>query len=167
MSYGRRFSTLLSLLAVAGASYPALADYPSGHFILAGVVFDDGGVATGGFDFRFQLYNMPLPQFYNIQIATLTGSALPGSNFTTSSVCYNRTKKFVCGPGDDLLIYVETGVPGEPGYDRFQFATFFAPQALTGNIGVLDPTLSYEIGCNQNLCFARRIVAGAIRYGTQ
>jgi hypothetical protein len=168
MKCGQWLSATLSFLTLAILSYPAssISFYPA-HFGLAGAVFDDGGTADGGFDFNFDLGNMPLPQFYNVQITTSTGSTLPGSQFVLTSVCYNKWKKFVCAPGADLLINLETGIPGEPGYDRFQFATFFAPQALVGRIGVLDTTASYEIGCTQSGCFARRIVSGAIRYGMQ
>jgi hypothetical protein len=132
---------------------------------LVGAVFDDGGTATGGFDFHMNVGNMPLPQFYNIQIMTTTGSTLPGyARFSLTSLCYNDRKKFVCAPDDNFLINVEMGTPGEPGYDRVQLAAFFAPNALAGPIGVLDTTASYEIACTQNGCFARHIVAGAIRF---
>ena len=62
------------------------------------------------------------------------------------------------------MLNVETGTPGEPGYDRFQLAAYFAPNDLFGQIGMLDPTVSYEIGCTVSGCVGRRIIAGAIRY---
>jgi hypothetical protein len=140
-------------------------EYPSPEFNLIGAVFDDGGTATGGFDFYMHVGDMPLPQFYNIQIVTSDGNVLTGvSKFLSSRICYNDKKLFVCAPGDNFMINVETGVSGEPGYDRFQFAAYFAPSALINQIGVLDPAASYEIGCTANGCFSRHIIAGAIRY---
>ncbi|MGH7114213.1 MAG: hypothetical protein ACREE9_06935, partial [Stellaceae bacterium] len=141
------------------------ATYPSASFDLVGVTFDDGGQASGGFNFNIDGPSMPLPQFYDIKVTTSGGSTLPGSGFTSSGVCYNNKKKFVCAPNDNFLIYVETGTPGEPGFDHLQLATFFAPNALVGQIGVLDPAASYEIGCTQAGCFTRHITAGAIRWG--
>lgn len=169
MKHRPRLCGLLATLALVVSYCPASAiDYPPVQFDLVGAVFDDGGTATGGFNFNMHLGNMPLPQFYNIQIMTSAGSALPGvSKFASSGLCYNDRKLFVCAPGDNFLMHVETGTPGEPGYDSLQIATYFAPNALVGQIGVLDPTASYEIACQQNGCFSRRIVAGAVRFGPQ
>lgn len=169
MRYGRELGVMLTLLALTASSYPAWSfEYPPVEFHLVGAAFDDGGMLTGGFNFNFNFGNMPLPQFYNIQITTSLGSTLPGSsNFTISRLCYNDRKKFVCAPGDDFLLYVETGTPGEPGYDLVQLAMYFAPNDLVGQVGVLDTKLSYEIGCTQSGCFSRYITAGAIRLGTQ
>lgn len=139
--------------------------YTAPEFNLVGAIFDDGGTATGGFDFHMHFGNMPLPQFYNIQLVTSAGDVLAGtSKFLSSRLCYNDKKYFVCAPGDNFLLDVETGIVGEPGYDRFQLAAYFAPNALFGQIGVLDPTASYEIGCSASGCVSRRIIAGAIRY---
>ncbi|MGA8380314.1 MAG: hypothetical protein WB710_04200, partial [Stellaceae bacterium] len=89
------------------------------------------------------------------------------SKFVDSKLCYNSKKYFVCAPGDNFMMNVETGTPGEPGYDRFQFAAYFAPNDLFGGTGDLDPTESYEIGCTATGCFSRRITAGAIRVLTR
>lgn len=158
--------------ALVMAFSPASADnvasqflYQTPEFNLIGAVFDDGGTATGGFDFYMHIGDMPLPQFYNIQLLTSNGNVLTGvSKFLSSRLCYNDQKYFICAPGDNFMLDVETGVPGEPGYDLFQLAAYFAPNALVGQIGVLDPTESYEIGCTVSGCVSRRIIAGAIRY---
>lgn len=139
------------------------ADYPTRQLFLTGAVFDDGGQATGSFWWNVTTKRMPLPQFYNIQVSTSAGSTLNGSNFSSEQVCYDDTKRFVCAPEDDFLVVLETGIPGQAGYDRFQFAAFFAPQALVGKIGVLDPVMSYETACTATACTTRHIVAGAIR----
>lgn len=167
MKYGYGLAVILGLLAVGVGGTPARsAGYPAAQFDLVGVVFDDGGQLTGAFDFNMSSAAMPLPQFYNVQISTSSGSVLPGSNFSSVRVCFDRTKKFVCAPGDDFVMSLETGVLGEPGYDRLQLATFFAPNASFGPRGLLDPAASYEIGCTQTGCFTRHITAGAIRWGT-
>lgn len=156
----------LGLVMLGFAPLPALsANYPSAFFDLVGVTFDDGGQASGGFDFNISGPAMPLPQFYNIKVMTSVGSTLPGSSFASSGVCYNSSKKFVCAPNDNFLMYLEIGTPGEPGFDHLQLATFFAPNALVGQIGVLDTVDSYEIGCTQGGCFTRHVTAGAIRWG--
>lgn len=164
----QRKSLLISiaLIELAGVPTPACSgDYPSSEFQLKNVVFDDGGQAAGTFQFNWDASKqMPLPQFYNIHMTTSQGTVLSGSYFSSVRVCYNNNKKFVCAPNDNLLISVEVGTPGDPGYDHFQFATFFAPQALVGSIGVLDPIMSYETACYApNVCVTRHVVAGAIR----
>ncbi len=173
MKYQLRLSGAAVTTALVMAFSPAVSAqnvapqfiYPAPEFNLIGAVFDDGGIATGGFDFYMHIGKMPLPQFYNIQIVTSDGNVLPGiSKFLSSRLCYNDKKLFVCAPGDNFMVDVETGVPGEPGYDLFQFAAYFAEGALGGQIGVLDPTESYEIGCTVSGCVSRRIIAGAIRY---
>lgn len=164
MKYRRTLTALLTLLMLPNIRGSARsADYATGEFFLVGAVFDDGGQATGSFGFTSMNSRMPLPQFYNIQISTSTGSTLSGSRFSSMNVCYNNRKKFVCAPNDNLLISLEVGTPGEPGYDHFQFAAYFAPQALVGTIGSLDPVMSYETGCTLSGCFTRHIIAGALR----
>jgi hypothetical protein len=98
--------------------------------------------------------------------STSAGSTLPGASFSVTHVCYNNEKLFVCAPGDNFVMYLETGTMGEPGLDHLQLATYFAPEALAGKIGTLDPVASYEIGCTATGCFTRHIIAGAIRFGT-
>jgi len=158
---------MLGFLAASAASHPASAGNSAAYLDLVGVTFDDGGQVTGGFDFNMYSIRMPLPQYYNIQIATSAGSTLTGSNFSSANVCYDRYKKFSCAPGDDFVMYLETGIRGEPGFDHLQLATEFAPNALGfGKFGVLDPVASYEIGCTVSGCFVRHITSGAIRWGT-
>jgi hypothetical protein len=156
---------LMFLPLIAGSTQAQSGVWPTAHFNIVGAVFDDGGGVVGGFDFNFDASKrMPLPQFHNVQISTTAGSVLPGSNFTTTGVCFHSDKKErVCAPGDDLLLYVETGTYGEPGYTRFQIATFFAPQAEWNQNGLLDPIYSYEMGCTDAGCLVRHIIAGAIR----
>jgi len=161
MLYRRLIASAALLILATQSQSASLTTYPTTTFYLYGVVFDDGGQATGQFQFNFESPMMPLPQFYNIQISTSAGSTLGGSNFASAKVCYNNHKKFVCAPNDDFVINLEVGTPGQPGYDRFQIAAFFAPQAI--NLAQLDTTESYETGCTANGCFTRRIVAGAIR----
>lgn len=159
---------LLPLVLLAISIHSSSAAYPSVRFGLTNVVFDDGGQATGGFDFNFDSKRMPLPQFYNVQIVTSPGSMLPGSDFSVTGVCYNSVmKKRVCAPGDNFLMYVETGTYGEPGYTRFQFATFFAPNDEIGQNGLLDPAYSYEMACTDSGCIVRHVISGEIRYASQ
>jgi hypothetical protein len=160
------FASVVALLcASSGVPSAASAAYPAAQFELVGLTFDDGGQASGSFDFNSRLAGMPLPQFYNIQVATSAGAILPGSTFERSTICYDDFKRQVCTPSDDLVIYLETGTLGQPGYDRLQLAALFAPNAYGGRWGILDPLFSYEIGCTQSGCFTRHIVAGAIRWG--
>ena len=149
-------------------SQPALSassiEIPSGLFELVGATFDDGGTASGQFSKYPQLVSVPLPEFYDIWMTTSAGTNLPGAYFAAANVCYNNMKEPVCAPGDNLLVSLDTGVPGRPGYDHFQFATEFAPNALTGQTGMLDPVFSYETACTAAGCFTRHITSGAIRH---
>jgi len=161
----------VSITVLLGFAGPAFSDStvipPSVTFGLVGATFDDGGTATGEFAKYPQIAVIPLPEFYDIQIRTTAGSNLPGSTFVSSNVCYNNFKLPVCAPNSNFLISLETGVPGQPGYDHFQIATYFAPNALVGQIGMLDPTFSYETACTQTGCLTRHISAGAIRFEAQ
>ncbi len=75
-----------------------------------------------------------------------------------ANVCYNNEKELRLRPWRaNLLVSLDTGVAGQPGYDHFQLATYFAPNALAGQIGVLDPTFSYETACTNDGCFTRHI----------
>jgi hypothetical protein len=156
---------ILSISLLPGLASPALSasSSPSADFALVAATFDDGATAVGGFSKHPQSARGPLPEFYDIQIVTSAGTALPGSTFTRSGVCYDNTKKPVCAPGSNFLMYVETGESGQPGYDHLQLATYFAPNDLQGAVGVLDPTYSYEIACTLSGCFTRHIAGGAIR----
>lgn len=135
------------------------------HYSFVGAIFEDGGAVTNGFDFNgFGQYS-PQPQFFNIYILTTAGSILQGSAFTASTVCYDPTKRPICAPGDNLMMRVERGIYGQPGYDLFQFATFFAPNVAPNfdGMGVLDPKVSYEMACDDSGCTLRRIASGMIR----
>lgn len=63
------------------------------------------------------------------------------------------------------MMRVERGIYGQPGYDLFQFATFFAPNVAPNfdGMGVLDPKVSYEMACDDSGCTLRRIASGMIR----
>jgi hypothetical protein len=170
MSTARRI--MVCLLGLFGLfSHPAFSAsavaIPSRTFELVGATFDDGGTAAGQFSKYPQLASLPLPEFYNIWMTTSAGANLPGAIFAVANVCYNNKKEPVCAPGANLLVSLDTGVAGQPGYDHFQLATYFAPNALAGQIGVLDPTFSYETACINDGCFTRHITSGAIRLGTQ
>lgn len=141
---------------------PAAADGFGAIYTFSGVTFDDGGAAAGTFEFHFAEFG--LPQFYNIQITTGAGTKLPGSAFTASSYCWNQQKQDTCAPGDDLLITLTSGQPGQPGYDVFQFGGWFAPQLTTEPV-TLDPAVSYETYCvAPGSCVSRRVAAGEFVY---
>jgi hypothetical protein len=145
---------LLALTAVLLASTPAFAktsEYISYSF--EGVTFDDGSTAKGSFNFQSIIFGTP--QFFDIEITTNTNSV-----FTTSTYCWNNQKKDTCAPGDDLLITVSTGTYGQPDYDAFQFAGWYAPNEST--TVRLDPTVSYETYCTgPQSCTMRHVVSGA------
>lgn len=149
----------------AGVGSAALADningYSSRHYSLVGVVFDDGGSADGGFDFWPSVTNVPPPQIFNVQMITRAGLLLTGSStFSSATSCYDVNKSLVCAPQDNLLVYVETGVYGQPGYDRYQFATFLAPNLSPSS--ALDPKVSFEMSCTADGCLTRHVVAGTL-----
>jgi hypothetical protein len=157
-------------LAIAAAwPLPGSADVSgnlvSRHYSLVGAVFDDGGPVYGSFDLWPSVPVTPGPQIFNVNISTGPGLTLRGSTFTSVSTCYDATKRPICAPGDNLLIYVETGAYGQPGYDRYQFATFFAPNAFLRMI--LDPRASYEMSCGENGCLMRHIASGVLTATTQ
>lgn len=149
----------------AGVGSAALADNVNGissrHYSLVGVLFDDGGPAGGGFDFWPSIATLPPPQIFNVQMITGAGLLLPGSStFSFVTSCYDPDKHLICGPSDNLLIYVETGTYGQPGYDRYQFGTFLAPNLSPSS--ALDPKVSFEMSCTADGCLTRHIVAGTL-----
>lgn len=160
----------VSISSVLALSFsPSVSDsatiIPAQDFVLVSATFDDGGTAIGGFSKYFEVPSSPLPEFYNIQVTTTAGANLAGSIFATSTICYINTKQFACTPNDNLMMSLDTGVIGQPGYDHLQIATYFAPNDLAGQVGTLDPTFSYETACTVTGCLTRHIIAGTIRVG--
>jgi hypothetical protein len=146
----------IGLCVWAVPSVASALGWPYAIYSLEGVVFDDGGTAQGGFNFRMATP----PQFFSFTIETTAGSLLAGSAFTTSNYCWIRNKQPICAPGDDLLITLTNGVPpGQPNYDAFQFAGWYAPND-TATV-VLDQSVSYEVRCTQpSSCLVRHVVSG-------
>lgn len=161
-SKSRKSLQLLSLALLTASAAPASAKAIE-HYALVGVVFEDGGEADGGFDWRQYDGTVPQqPQFINIDVETTRGTAGDGFHFVGATVCWDRQKRPVCAPGNNLAMYMEWGNYGQPGYHRFQFGTYFAPNA-SSLTGVFNPSLSYEMSCTQVGCFTRRIVSGRIK----
>jgi hypothetical protein len=82
MRYFLRFGVILRMLvATAVPCLGGAAGSGVGQFDLVGVTFDDGGEATGTFDFNTHWANMPLPQFYNMQIVRQLAQRFQGLVF--------------------------------------------------------------------------------------
>ena len=147
-----------SAVAAAGLALglwaaPAAAEGPYAIYTLEGVVFDDGGRAEGGFDFHMIPFGVP--QFYNFSVQTIAGTMLLGSEFTSSTYCWINDKKPPCAPGDDLLVTLTNGVPaGQPGYDAFQFAGWYAPNAT------MTVVLDKAVNTNSAVIFPRLASCG-------
>ncbi len=137
---------------------PACASGPYVTYSLQAVVFDDGGEAQGSFDFHMLPFG--LPQFFNFTVETNAGALLTGSTFTASNYCWINDKQPLCAPGDDLLVTLANGISaGQTGYDAFQFAGWYAPNA-TPTV-VLDKAVSYEIRCDTpSSCLVRHVISG-------
>lgn len=160
---GRFAAWLGGAAAAAIAALPSLASADVANNLVSrhySAVFDDGGPVYGDLDYWPSVPTIPAPRIFSVSITTGAGLTLRGSIFAnvSTSTCFDAMKRPICAPGDNLLIYVETGIYGQPGYDRYQFATYFAPNAA--HSGILDPRASYAMSCTENGCLVPHIASG-------
>lgn len=73
-------SLIAALVLFVAFCVPSIASADGLSWTLTGVTFDDGGTASGSFN-----YNAVTNTFSNIDITTTAGSAFPGATYTTLS----------------------------------------------------------------------------------
>jgi hypothetical protein len=129
--------TLAIMLGVSSANANPI------NFALKGVVFNDGGTASGTFT-----YDPATNQYSNVNITTTTGGIRTGANYQFVCGQSNPTCTGLVPPGPDAELNLTAGagdLTGTPG-----FVLFFTPFLTAG--GSSSVVGSFEATCSNATC---------------